>query len=54
MPYASMNHVLRHYNEPSFAVRDMMTDRSDPRHCFVLGSESVFWSYPRTRERSYG
>ena len=38
MPHESMNHVLRHYNEPSFAVRDMMTDRSDPRHCFVFGS----------------
>lgn len=38
MPHESMNHVLRHYNEPSFAVCDMMTDRSDPRHCFVFGS----------------
>lgn len=38
MPHASMNHVLRHYNEPSFAVRDMMADRPDPRHCFVFGS----------------
>lgn len=38
MPHESMNHVLRHYNEPSFAVRDMMTDRSDPRHSFVFGS----------------
>ncbi len=38
MPNESMNRVLRHYNEPSFAVRDMMADRSDPRHCFVFGS----------------
>lgn len=38
MPHESMNHVLRHYNELSFAVRDMMTDRPDPRHCFVFGS----------------
>lgn len=34
----SMQLILRHYNEPSFAVHDMMTSQPDPRHFFVFGS----------------
>lgn len=30
--------VGRHYNEPSFPVRDMLTSIADPRHIFVFGS----------------
>jgi len=38
MSHPSMQLVLRHYNEPSFAVRDMMTSCSEPEHFFVAGT----------------